>query len=64
MWEGKQVISCLESNTWKHYHSKTRIRMQENAFRNIISEDKTIYGVPQDCKTWHNPTDDNKALPT
>lgn len=37
--------------------------MQENAFKNISSEGKTICSMPQDCKTGHNSAGDNKALP-
>lgn len=63
VWEAEQVISCLEGNTWKHYLSTARIRMQENAFKYISSEGKNIYGMPRDCKTGHNSTGGNKTLP-
>ena len=37
--------------------------MQENASQYISSEGKNIYGMPRDCKTGHNSTGGNKALP-
>lgn len=63
VWEAEQVISCLAGNTWKHYISTGRIRMQANPFKYISSEGKNIYGMPWDCKTGHNSTGGNKALP-
>lgn len=62
VWEAEQVISCIEGNTWKHYLSTERIRMQENAFKYISSEGKNIYGMPWDCKSGHNSSSGNKAL--
>lgn len=61
-WEVEQEIICSEDNTWK-YISTARIWIQENSFKYLSSEGKIIYGMPQDCKTGHNSTGGNKALP-
>lgn len=62
MWEAEQVISCLEGDTWKHYFSTARIRMQENAFNYVSSGGKNIYGMTWDCKSGHNSSSGHKAL--